>query len=156
MYMIVGLAQSWHWQCPTTISLLPGRKKTVPWLVLMKLPLHWNPETSQALFFFFFLIWISLWLIFVHLLQWSFVEIAVIIKNPLWLSAVHTGAIDSSIKQPSCMSAMIIHTAINCWWREEENSSHFREKLPHVVIGSYFMPGSVLMYHHCYLWGEEK
>ena len=41
-----------------------------------------------------------------------------------------------------------IHTAISCWWREEENSSHFREKLPHVVIGSYFMPGSVLMHHH--------
>ena len=51
-----------------------------------------------------------------------------------------------------------IHTtAISCWWREQENSSsHFREKLPHVVIGSYFMPGSVLMHHHCYLWGQGK
>ena len=58
--------------------------------------------------FFFLLIWISLWLFFGHLLQWFFVVIAVIIKNPLWLSAVHTGAIDSIKKQPpSCMSAMI-------------------------------------------------
>mmetsp|Transcript_29301 Transcript_29301/g.48051 ORF Transcript_29301/g.48051 Transcript_29301/m.48051 type:complete len:80 (+) Transcript_29301:78-317(+) len=48
---ILALAMSYH-------NLSPSRqkKKTVPWLVLMKLPLHWNPETSQALFFFFFLI----------------------------------------------------------------------------------------------------
>ena len=89
---------------PQSLSF-PAEKKTVPWLVLMKAGTaleSWD-QSSTA-----FLTWISLWLTFGHLLQWFFVVIAVIIKNPLWLSAVHTGAIDSIKKQPpSCMSAMI-------------------------------------------------
>ena len=56
MYMMVrtcpilALATSYH-------NLPPSRqKKTVTWLVLMKLlALHWNPGTSQALVFFFYL-----------------------------------------------------------------------------------------------------
>jgi len=107
MYMIVGLAQSWHWQCPTTISLLPGRKKKrcLGWS-------WWSCHCTGILrpvkhcFFFFFEIWITvavLWPSTAMIICWN---IAVIIKNSLRFSAVHTGAIDS-IKQPSCMPAMI-------------------------------------------------